>query len=145
MISINVPSYLTPIACLTEPVQVVSAPTVKTTDDGEVKANENFPGQTPFRVGVEIVTGMKTKVMPDGSKFEFPDTETLNVTVWSAGDIHAAVGEYVQLIEPLVGAFNGSIYVQALGLEPITVNEKEDGDLVDENEKEDDDTEDFDY
>lgn len=144
MISVNVPSYLTPISCLTEPVQVVSAPSVKTTDKGEVKENENFPGQTPFRVGVEIVTGMKTKVMPDGSKFEFPDTETLNVTVWSKDDLQVTVGEYVQLIDPLIGAFNGSIYVQALGLEPITENEKEDVGLVDTNEKEDVDIEDFD-
>lgn len=119
MSSFSIPAYLTPVSRWTEPVQVVSAPTVKKTDDGEVKTNEHFPGLTPYRAGVEVITGTKTKVMPDGSKLEFPQVETKNITVWSAGVVHATVGEYVRLVQPLLGAFDGSIYVQALGLEPV--------------------------
>lgn len=119
MSSFSIPAYLTPVSRWTEPVQVVSAPTVKKTDDGEVKTNDNFPGLTPYRVGVEVITGTKTKVMPDGSTLEFPQVETKNITVWSDMAVHASVGDYVQLEEPLIGAVDGSIYVQALGLMPV--------------------------
>lgn len=119
MSSFSIPAYLTPVSRWTEPVQVVSAPTVKKTDDGEVKTNDNFPGLTSYRVGVEVITGTKTKVMPDGSTIEFPQVETKNITVWSDMAVHASVGDYVQLVEPLIGAVDGSIYVQALGLMPV--------------------------
>lgn len=115
----TIPAYLTPISRWTEPVQVVSVPTVKKTNDGEVKVNDNFPGMTPYRVGVEVITGTKTKVMPDGSTLQFPQVETKNITVWSDMAVHASVSDYVQLVEPLIGAVDGSIYVQALGLEPV--------------------------
>lgn len=129
---LTIPAYLTPISRWTEPVQVVSAPTVKKNSEGEVKTNENFSGLTPYRVGVEVITGTKTKVMPDGSKLEFPQVETKNITVWSAGVVHATVGDYVRLVQPLLGAFDGSIYVQALGLEPVDELEQLIGGVSDE-------------
>lgn len=132
MSSFSIPAYLTPISRWTEPVQVVSAPTVKKTDDGEVKTNDNFPGLTPYRVGVEVITGTKTKVMPDGSTLQFPQVETKNITVWSDMGVHASVGDYVQLEEPLIGAVDGSIYVQALGLEPVDELAQLIGEVADE-------------
>lgn len=118
MKSFQVPGYLTPVARWTEPVQVVSAPIVKKDDSGEVKINDNFPGRTPYRMSVEVVSGVRTKVMPDGQTMTFPEVQTKNVTVWSETVITANVGDYVVLDEPMLGAVDGNIYVQALGVKP---------------------------
>lgn len=120
MNTFDVPSYLTPIKRWTEPVQVVSAPIVKKDDSGEVKINDNFPGRTPYRMSVEVVSGVRTKVMPDGQTMTFPEIQTKNVTVWSETVITANVGDYVVLDEPMLGAVDGNIYVQALGIKPAT-------------------------
>ena len=57
--------------------------------------------------------------MPDGSTLEFPQVETKNVTVWSDGPVQASVGDYVELVEPLIGAVDSTTYVQALGIKKL--------------------------
>ena len=46
-----------------------------------------------------------------------PDTQQFNATLWMEGVApDYQVGDYVALDTPMVGAFNGSIFVNALGL-----------------------------
>lgn len=115
----QIPAYLTPIARFTEALQIVNEPKVKKSPDGEVKFNNNFPGLTPYSVGVELITGMKTKVMPDGSVIEFPQVETKNITIWSKQPVRATIGEYVYLVEPVIGTVDNKIYIQAFGLSKV--------------------------
>lgn len=116
---IHPPTYLVRLSQWTDPVQLVSDPMIKKNPDGSAKISEHFPGRTAYRVGVEVMMGTKSKVMPDGSTLEFPQVETKNVTVWSDGPVQASVGDYVELVEPLIGAVDSTIYVQALGIKKL--------------------------
>lgn len=88
----------------------------------ELKTSKGFPGLTPWAVTVEWSRGTRTKVKPDGSTMSLPVFEQTPVTIWTEGDRPAVkLGDYVRLVTPMIGAVNGSVYVQALGLKKLDV------------------------
>lgn len=117
MMNINVPNYLTPVDALTSGVEVVGEVREKTDQEGHQRVSPAF-GVMGWIVPVEVIRGQRTKSLPGGEEMAVLDTDTLNITVWSAAKPAARVGEYVALKAPMIGAVDGSIYVQALGVEP---------------------------
>lgn len=121
----TIPSHLTPLELLAGAVEVLADPREKTGENGEIKRSKDF-NAAGWIVPVELVRGTRTKALPDGRTATVLDTEQLNITVWSDSRPLVSPGMYVRLITPMVGAFNGAIYVQCLGLVPA--DENSDGD-----------------
>lgn len=114
----NIPSHLTPVSLITGAVEVMADPREKTDSNGDIKRSKDF-NAAGWIVPVEVVRGTRTKALPDGREVSVLDTETINITVWSDSRPLVSTGMYVRLIEPMIGAFNGSIYVQCLGVEDV--------------------------
>lgn len=114
----NIPSHLTPVSLLTGAVEVMADPREKTDSNGDIKRSKDF-NAAGWIVPVEVVRGTRTKALPDGREVSVLDSETINITVWSDSRPLVSAGMYVRLIEPMIGAFNGSIYVQCLGVEDV--------------------------
>jgi len=114
----NIPSHLTPVSLLTGAVEVMADPREKTDSNGDIKRSKDF-NAAGWIVPVEVVRGTRTKALPDGREVSVLDSETINATVWSDSRPLVSAGMYVRLIEPMIGAFNGSIYVQCLGVEDV--------------------------
>lgn len=120
MASIPVPAYMVPAGILaTEPVEVTRGPEMKLVGDGDQKkpkVNPNFPGRTAYGLTVEVVRGAKQKTLADGQKRTVPILDELSVTVWAESAPEVVLGEYVHLHGVMVGAVDGTAYVQALGV-----------------------------
>ena len=117
-----IPNYLTPVGDkgLTGALELIKAPVLKTDEDGAPKTSTSFPGRTPYVVSLELIRGIRTKRLPNGESVDLPDTQQLNATLWMEGVApDYQVGDYVVLDTPMVGAFNGSIFVNALGLKGV--------------------------
>lgn len=121
----TIPSHLTPLELLAGAVEVLADPREKTGENGEIKRSKDF-NAAGWIVPVELVRGTRTKALPDGRTATVLDTEQLNITVWSDSRPLVSPGMYVRLVSPMVGAFNGSIYVQCLGI--VAADENSDGD-----------------
>lgn len=110
----TVPGYLTPVAALTTASEVVAPVREKTDADGAQKRSTAFGGTLGWIVPLELVRGTREKRLPTGEIMEVLDTEIINVTVWNNACPAVEAGEYVVLVSPMIGAVEGSIYVQAL-------------------------------
>ena len=119
MSRMTVPPYLVPAGLLaSEPVEVTRAPELVLVDE-KPKANSNFPGCQAYRMAVEVVRGSKKKTLVDGRTVEVALLDEIAVTVWTASAPSAQVGQYVRLSGLMVGAVDGSTYVQALGVSAV--------------------------
>lgn len=110
----QVPNYLTPTAALASSMEVIAPVREKTDADGTQKRSTAFDGKLGWIVPLELVRGTRQKRLPTGETMEVLDTETINLTVWNNARPDVEVGEYVALVSPMIGAVEGSIYVQAL-------------------------------
>lgn len=110
----QVPGYLTPAEALASSMEVIAPVREKTDADGTQKRSPAFGGKLGWIVPLELVRGTRQKRLPTGETMEVLDTETINATVWNNAHPDAEVGEYVALVSPMIGAVEGSIYVQAL-------------------------------
>ena len=114
-----VPPYLVPASVLaSEPVEVTRAPELVLVDE-KPKVNANFPGCQAYRMAVEVVRGSKQKRLLDGSTVEVALLDEIAVTVWTATAPSVQVGQYVRLAGVMVGAVEGSTYVQATGVAAV--------------------------
>lgn len=119
-----IPSYLLDVSLLTKPVQVVAQPQVKKNEDGSPKTSAAFPNRLGYSVPVEIVKGYREKVMPSGEKVTVPDFLHITITVWSDTPLDGIKpDDYVVMDRPMVGAVNGSLFYQCLGLLPADLDE----------------------
>lgn len=120
MASIAVPSYMVPAGILaTEPVEVTRGPELKLVGEGDQKkpkANANFPGRAAYSMAVEVIRGTKEKTLADGQKRVVPILDEISVTVWVESAPEVGPGDYVRLHGVMVGAVDGTAYVQALGV-----------------------------
>lgn len=115
---VQVPNYLTPVAALASSLEVVGQVREKTDNEGTQKRSPAFGGKRGWVVPVELVRGTRQKRLPTGETMEVLETETINVTVWNDAKPAVGVGDYAVLVSPMIGAVEGSIYVQALDVEP---------------------------
>lgn len=120
MAGIAVPAYMVPAGILaTEPVEVTRGPELKLVGEGDQKnpkVNANFPGRFGYAMAVEVVRGAKQKKLPNGKAVEVAMLDEINVTVWAESAPEVAPGDYVRLHGVMVGAVDGTAYVQALGV-----------------------------
>lgn len=110
----QVPNYLTPVAALTAPMEVIAPVREKTDADGTQKRSTAFGGKLGWIVPLELVRGTREKRLLSGEIMEVLDTETINATIWNSARPDAEVGDYVVLVSPMIGAVEGNSYVQAL-------------------------------
>lgn len=118
---VPVPSWMIGGDLLGAGGQLLADPEMKLDRESkEVKTSKGFPGLTPWAVNIEWSRGTRQKIKPDGNSMTIPVFEQTPVTVWTEGDRPAVKsGDYVKLVTPMVGAINGAVYVQALGLKKI--------------------------
>lgn len=114
----SIPGHLMPVSALAGPMQVVGEPREKTDENGERKRSKDFDA-AGWTLPVEITRGMRKKDLPDGTSVTVMDTQSLNVTVWSDTRPLVSPEMYISLKQPMIGAFNGSLYVQSLGAVPF--------------------------
>lgn len=115
----QIPNYLTPTAALASAMEVIAPVREKTDSDGTQKRSPAFDGKLGWIVPLELVRGTREKRLPTGEIMEVLDTERINATVWNNGRPDVEVGEYVALASPMIGAVEGSIYVQALDVNRV--------------------------
>lgn len=132
----TVPGYLFPVDVLTSgDLQALGAPELKTDESGAPKANQHFPGKTPYMIRAELIRGMRAKKLPSGKTIEVADSDWVTVTIWVDGAAPAVeAGDYFRLIQPMVGAIEGNIFIQSMGCEVVTAEETLDS-LLGTNEK----------
>lgn len=116
MPTLSTPRHMLSATALTHAVEVVASPELVIMKNGDVKKSKAFPGMQPYRLTVEWSRGARQKVRPDGSTMDVVDLDQQNITVWSDKVVTAEVGTYVVLQNVMIGAVDGSTYVQALGL-----------------------------
>lgn len=123
MSSVTVPTYMIPASVLaTEPVEVTRAPEMRTVGEGKKekpKVSDYFPGRIAYSLAVEVERGRKRKILLDGRSGEVPVLDEVSVTVWAESAPSVKVGQYVRLSGVMVGAVEGSTYVQALGVDAV--------------------------
>jgi ssDNA-binding replication factor A large subunit len=128
MTHMTVPNYLIPASVLaSEPVEVTRAPEMRTVgegDDKKPKVSDYFPGRTAYGLAVEVVRGRKRKTLLNGRSAEVPVLDEISVTVWAESVPSVQVGQYVRLSGVMVGAVEGSTYVQALGVAAVQREEE---------------------
>lgn len=122
----NIPSHLIPVNVYHSPMEVVGEVREKRDQEGAQKRSGHFDA-LGWVVPVEVVRGTRQKPLPDGSTATVLDVDRLNVTVWSNTTPRAMVGSYVEFISPMIGAMDGNIYVQALGVNEHQEDETDDG------------------
>lgn len=119
MSRMTVPPYLVPAGLLaSEPVEVTRAPELVLVDE-KPKANSNFPGCQAYRMAVEVVRGSKKKTLVDGRTVEVALLDEIPLTVWTVTAPSVQVGQYVRVSGLMVGAVDGSTYVQATGVQAV--------------------------
>lgn len=110
----QVPNYLTPVAALTAPMEVIAPVREKTDADGTQKRSTAFGGKLGWIVPLELVRGTRQKKLPSGEVMEVLDSETINATIWNNARPNVEPGEYVALVSPMVGSVEGNLFIQAL-------------------------------
>ncbi|MGP9722249.1 hypothetical protein [Corynebacterium sp. AOP40-4SA-5] len=111
-----IPSWMIGGELFTGAVEVRSVDGLDTTKEGKPKASKGFPGLLPFKVTVEFLRGVREKKRLDGQALQLPDYDQISVKVWGEGSPQVEVGDYVRLIQPMVGSVDGNLFVQAVGL-----------------------------
>ena len=112
------PNYLLPVNAITNAVQITGAIRPKNDADGVQKFAE-WNGCPGWVVPVEIIQGTFKKTLPNGKTVESLNLKRLNVTVWSATKPTATVGDYVRFEDLGVGAVDGALFFQALGVAAV--------------------------
>ena len=115
----NTPNYLLPLTALTSPMEITGPVREKKDQDDQQKRSPAFDDRLGWIVPVELVRGTRQKRLPTGEVMEVLDTQSLNVTVWSNSRPKGQPGDYVSLVSPMIGSVEGTIFVQALGVEAV--------------------------
>lgn len=115
---VEIPEYLTKIKVFTDPFEVVGTVREKIDQQGREKRS-SWNEAKGWVIPVEYVASVKEKRLLNGQNVNSMILKKINITVWSESLPVVEIGNYIELIEPLVGAFNGDIYIQALGIEVL--------------------------
>lgn len=126
---IRIPSYLIGGDLFTGAVQVITEPqlVMERGEKGKPKTAKAFPGRHAYACRVEAAQGTEKKILPNGKELTYPVFAQVKVTFWLDQVPSVEVGSYVRLVVPMVGAVDGSVYLQALGMQKIEAQEQEGG------------------
>lgn len=125
----RIPSYLIGGELFTGAVQVISEPelVMERGQEAKPKSSASFPGRQAYSCRVEAQQGTETKKLPSGKEITYPVFAQVKVTFWLDQVPSVEIGSYVRLLAPMVGAVDGSVYVQALGMQKIEAQEQQGG------------------
>lgn len=114
------PSYLFPLKSL-ENIQVIGDVREKTDYKTAEQKTVDWFGSVLFSwtVPVEVVRGIREKVLPSGEKLTVFDTEKMNITVHTKEKPSIKNGDYVYFSDVAFGAMDGKIFIQALDVAPF--------------------------
>lgn len=102
-----------------EKVRVMSVDEkARTTEDGDLKTNPEFPGCSQF--GVRIRFPERVLEFEDGKEIDYAERR---VSVWSKTRPEVTEGSYARLTGVRVGAYSqgnrADLYIWATGIEPV--------------------------
>lgn len=90
----------------------------RTTDDGSVKTNSEFPGAKQWRVRIRYPE--RVRKFADGNEIDYAER---GVSVWSETRPDVTEGSYVRLTGVRIGAYSqgnrADLYIWATGIEPL--------------------------
>lgn len=90
----------------------------RTTDDGSVKTNPEFPGAKQWRVRIRYPE--RVRQFADGNEIDYAER---GVSVWSETRPDVTEGSYVRLTGVRIGAYSqgnrADLYIWATGIEPL--------------------------
>jgi len=90
----------------------------RTTDDGSVKTNPEFPGAKQWRVRIRYPE--RVRQFADGDEIDYAER---GVSVWSETRPDVTEGSYVRLTGVRIGAYSqgnrADLYIWATGIEPV--------------------------
>lgn len=90
----------------------------RTTDDGSVKTNPEFPGAKQWRVRIRYQE--RVREFADGNEIDYAER---GVSVWSETRPDVTEGSYVRLTGVRIGAYSqgnrADLYIWATGIEPV--------------------------
>lgn len=123
---IRIPSYLIGGDLFTGAVQIVTEPqlVMERGEKTKPKVSVAFPGRHAYACRVEAAQGTEKKTLPNGKELTYPVFAQVKVTFWLDQVPNVQVGEYVRVLVPMVGAVDGSVYVQALGMQKIEAQQE---------------------
>ena len=112
-----VPDYLVPISALAGALKVLSAPVLKSNEDGSPQTSDCFPGCLAHLVRVEMVHIQRVESRPDGTTPWVRKTQVIPVTVWSESALAGITeGDYAILNGLMIGTDGGTLIYEALGI-----------------------------
>lgn len=122
MESFYIPDYLIRTEIFNSSFEVVGEPRVKT-DQAGIEKISGWNGLPGWIIPLEYIAGSKKKALPSGKDVETFILKQFNVTIWKKVLPDFEIGDYVTLDEPLIGAVQGNIFVQAMGIQKIKKEE----------------------
>lgn len=122
MTNFHIPDYLMRAEVFNGSFEVVGNPRVKTDQAGTEKIS-GWNGLPGWIIPLEYIAGSKKKVLPTGQDVETFILKQINITVWKQASPDIQIGDYITLDTPLIGAVQGTIFVQALGIKKIKKEE----------------------
>lgn len=111
----TVPSYLTPVHQLLSGVRVQATADTPETKEGAPKTNRAFPGCNAWKI--EIILTMSESTNSSGTVER--EVRRSRVTVWSPGRPEVSPDDVVTFQGLMAGAVDGSIFLQATGVERV--------------------------
>ena len=115
MSDLNVPPYLTPVYQALESVRVRAVPDDPEERDGMPKTSLSFPGCRAWKVQVTLV--MSETEGADGAVER--EVRRQPITIWTPERPNISVGDQVRVTGLMAGAVEGSLFLQATGIERV--------------------------
>lgn len=113
--SYTVPSYLTPVHQLLSGVRVQATADAPETKEGTPKTNRAFPDCNAWKIEVSLI--MRERTGDDGVVER--EIKRSRVTVWSPERPEVSPDDVVTFQGLMAGAVDGSIFLQATGVERV--------------------------
>ena len=115
MSDLIVPPYLTPVYQALESVRVRAVPDDPEERDGMPKTSLSFPGCRAWKVQVTLV--MSETEGADGAVER--EVRRQPITIWTPERPSISVGDQVRVTGLMAGAVEGSLFLQATGIERV--------------------------
>ena len=115
MSDLIVPPYLTPVYQALESVRVRAVPDHPEERDGTPKTSRFFPGCRAWKVQVSLVMDENT----GGDGVVEREVRPSRITVWSPEPPEISQDDLVVFRGLMVGAVEGSVFLQATGVEKL--------------------------
>lgn len=110
-----VPPYLSPVYQVFEGARVRAVSDSPEERDGVPKTNQFFPGCKAWKIQVTLV--MSEEEDADGALAR--EVRRQPITIWTPERPDASVGDRVRVTGLMAGAVEGSVFLQATGVEKV--------------------------